>query len=141
MKSKAMISAFIAVSLLAGGPAFAQNYDHDHGQDRGYSHDRGQDHGNDHGHDGPPAGYGHSAPPSHYDNHADNRERGAGPRHDFYRGRPLPREYRNRNYAVNNWRNHHLHAPPRGYQWFQTGADYVLVAAATGIIAEIVIGR
>jgi Ni/Co efflux regulator RcnB len=141
MKSKTMISAFIAVSLLAGGPAFAQNHDHDRGQDRGYSHDRGQDHGNDHGHDGPPAGYGHSAPPSHYEHHADNRERRAGPRHYFYRGRPLPREYRNHNYAINNWRNHQLHAPQRGYQWFQTGADYVLVAAATGIIAEIVIGR
>jgi Ni/Co efflux regulator RcnB len=125
MKSKAMISAFIAVSLITSAPAFAQHYDQDH----------------DRGHNGPPAGYGHPSPSAHYDNHANDRGRGAGPRHDFYRGRPLPREYRNHNYAVNDWNSHRLHKPPRGYQWFQTGADYVLVAVATGIIAEVVLGR
>jgi len=130
MKSKKMISTFIAVSLIGAGPAYAQRYDQ-------------QDH--DHGHNGPSERYEHpSSPPAHYDNRSDNnrsdnRERGAGPQHDFYRGRPLPREYRNRNYAVTNWRGHHLHAPPRGYQWYQAGADYVLVAVATGIIAEVVL--
>jgi Ni/Co efflux regulator RcnB len=32
-------------------------------------------------------------------------------------------------------------APPRGYHWVQTGADYVLVAVATGIIANVLLGH
>lgn len=50
-------------------------------------------------------------------------------------------QYRNRGYVVDDWRGHHLHAPPRGYYWVQTGADYVLVAIATGIIAQILLGQ
>ena len=34
-----------------------------------------------------------------------------------------------------------LSAPPRGYNWVQTGGDYVLVAIATGIIAQILLGQ
>jgi Ni/Co efflux regulator RcnB len=68
-------------------------------------------------------------------------ERGAGPEHDFYRGARLPAEYRNRQYVVNDWRGHGLRTPPRGYQWVQTGGDYVLVAMATGIIFELLLSR
>lgn len=67
--------------------------------------------------------------------------RGAGPGHNFYRGGRLPQEYRNRQYVVDDWRGHHLNAPPRGYQWVQTGGDYVLVAIATGIIAQILLSQ
>ncbi|MEO8984272.1 MAG: RcnB family protein [Rhodanobacter sp.] len=76
------------------------------------------------------------------DNHARGHgERGAGPDHNFYRGGRLLPEYRNHQYVVNDWRDHHLSAPPRGYQWVQTGGDYVLVAIATGIIAQILLGQ
>jgi Ni/Co efflux regulator RcnB len=68
-------------------------------------------------------------------------ERGAGPDHDFYRGARLPVEYRNRQYVVNDWRGHGLRTPPRGYQWVQTGGDYVLVAIASGIILELLLSR
>jgi Ni/Co efflux regulator RcnB len=68
-------------------------------------------------------------------------ERGAGPRHDFYRGDRLPPQYRTRYYVVDNWRAHRLSPPPRGYYWVQTGADYVLIGIATGIIAQIVLGQ
>jgi Ni/Co efflux regulator RcnB len=68
-------------------------------------------------------------------------ERGAGPDHDFYRGARLPKEFRNRQYVVNNWRGHGLRTPPRGYQWVQTGSDYVLVAIASGIILELLLSR
>ena len=61
--------------------------------------------------------------------------------HNFYRGGRLPQEYRNRQYVVDDWRGHHLNAPPRGYQWVQTGGDYVLVAIATGIIAQILLSQ
>jgi Ni/Co efflux regulator RcnB len=67
--------------------------------------------------------------------------RGAGPEHNFYRGGRLPAQYRSRQYVVDDWRGHHLSAPPRGYQWVQTGADYVLVAIATGIIAQLLLNN
>jgi|GEM_PF-462223 len=66
-------------------------------------------------------------------------ERGAGPDHGFYRGQRLPPQYRSRQYVVDNWREHRLSPPPRGYQWVQTGADYVLVAIATGLILQLLL--
>lgn len=67
--------------------------------------------------------------------------RGAGPNHDFYRGRRLSREYRNNYYTVNDWRGHRLSPPPRGYRWVQTGNDYVLAALTTGLILQVVLGN
>jgi Ni/Co efflux regulator RcnB len=58
--------------------------------------------------------------------------------HGFFRGERVPAEWRHRNYVVDDWRLHRLHAPRRGYEWIQVGADYLLVAIATGIIAEVV---
>ena len=66
-------------------------------------------------------------------------ERGAGPSHNWYRGSRLPPEYRSRQYVVDDWRGHRLSAPPRGYQWVQAGSDYLLVAIATGVIAQLLI--
>jgi Ni/Co efflux regulator RcnB len=60
---------------------------------------------------------------------------------EFRRGAYIPREYRNRQYVVVNYRTHHLAAPPRGHQWVQVGGDYVLVAIATGIIASIILSH
>lgn len=65
-------------------------------------------------------------------------------RHDRYpdggrrwnRGDRLPMEYRDRQYVVNDWRGHQLSAPPRGHQWVQNGSDYLLVALASGLIAQ-----
>jgi Ni/Co efflux regulator RcnB len=67
--------------------------------------------------------------------------RGAGPEHAWYRGQRLPNEYRDRQYVVDDWRSHHLSAPPRGYHWVQAGGDYVLVAIATGIIASFLLNQ
>jgi Ni/Co efflux regulator RcnB len=67
--------------------------------------------------------------------------RGVGPSHSWYRGDRLPYEYRTRHYVVDDWRSHHLYAPPRGYQWVQSGGDYLLVAVATGIIASILLNQ
>ncbi|HZQ75090.1 MAG TPA: RcnB family protein [Burkholderiales bacterium] len=58
--------------------------------------------------------------------------------HGFFRGERVPDQWRHRNFVVDDWRLHRLHAPPRGYQWIQVGADYLLVAIATGIISEVV---
>ena len=73
------------------------------------------------------------------DNYRDGR--GAGPYHTFHRGERLPLEYRSRQYVVEDWRGHHLSAPPRGYQWVQTGTDYVLAAIATGVILQLILGN
>jgi Ni/Co efflux regulator RcnB len=67
--------------------------------------------------------------------------RGVGPYHEYYRGDRLPAAYRHRNYVVDDWRGHHLNAPPRGYEWVQSGGDYVLIAIATGIIAQLLLGN
>jgi Ni/Co efflux regulator RcnB len=67
--------------------------------------------------------------------------RGAGPEHSWYRGGRLPSEYRGRQYVVDDWRGHHLSAPPRGYHWVQAGGDYVLAAIATGVIASILLNQ
>ena len=66
--------------------------------------------------------------------------RGAGPDHNWQRGYRVPPQYRSHHYVVNDWRGHHLSAPPRGYQWVQNGADYLLIVIATGVIANMVLG-
>lgn len=49
-----------------------------------------------------------------------------------------------RNYRqVNDWRqyqNRRLYAPPRGYQWVQSGNDAILVAVAGGVIGAVLAG-
>src|SRR5579862_783501 len=36
------------------------------------------------------------------------------------------------------YREHHLRAPPHGYEWRQVDGNYVLAAVATGVIASVV---
>ena len=67
--------------------------------------------------------------------------RGVGPHHNWHRGTRMPPAYRTRHYVVNDWRSHRLSAPPRGHYWVQNGADYLLVAIATGVIAQIIMSR
>jgi Ni/Co efflux regulator RcnB len=87
-----------------------------------------------------------------YDPRMGNRgdwERYRGEGHYYYgargpewrRGAHIPREYMARQYWVEDWRAHRLSAPPRGYQWVQVGNDYVLVAIATGIIAQLLLSQ
>jgi Ni/Co efflux regulator RcnB len=135
MKSKILVSTF-AAACLAGGSALAQGYDHHGPQQSAPHHAPPPSH-----HAGPPVHHApphHAAPPHHPVEH---HGRGAGPRHSFYKGDHLPREYRTRQYVIDNWRAHHLSAPPHGYYWVQTGGDYVLAAIATGLIAQIVLSN
>ncbi|MFZ6645651.1 RcnB family protein [Undibacterium sp. TJN25] len=121
MNYKALISAAMVASLSLGNMAYAYD-DHDHrGPDR--HDDRRGDR------DGPRFAEG-----SHND-------RDNVPRHRFQKGDRLPPEYRGRQYAVDDWRGHHLSAPPRGYHWVQSGGDYVLAAIATGIIASVLLNN
>ena len=81
--------------------------------------------------DGRPGPGPHHAPQAH--------RRGAGPDHRWVKGYRLPPQYRSKQYVVHNWRSHRLSAPPRGYQWVQYGGDYMLVAIASGVIAQLVL--
>ena len=55
----------------------------------------------------------------------------------FYRGGYLPYEYRRPAYYVNDWNAYSgLYAPPYGYQWMNVDGDFLLVALATGLIAN-----
>ena len=136
MKSKAVVSAIVAVCLTTGGSAFGQGYGDR--KDRGRNEQaRGQQ--DRRGNEGRQPDRREFQGRANIDRRRD--ERGAGPNHAFRRGDRLPVEYRHRNYVVNDWRAHNLRAPPRGYHWVQTGGDYVLVAIATGVILELLLNN
>lgn len=128
MKTKRIVCLLSAATLGFGSlSAFAQGHDDRHEQDRGDQHHSQRAMGN-HGHE------------------ADRHERqdtyyyGArGP--EWHRGGRVPAQYRDRQYVVDDWRGHHLSAPPRGYHWVQVGNDYVLAAIATGVIAQLLLNH
>jgi Ni/Co efflux regulator RcnB len=140
----------IAIMLAGSLPAMAQDRDYrDHRDDRAQERrEERRDFRNEQReerHD-----YRDARREAHRDYRDDRRDdrrderhgaRGAGPRHDLYRGQRLPSNYHNRQYVVDNWRSHRLSAPPRGYHWVQVGGDYVLAAVATGIIASVLLGN
>lgn len=131
MKKRTIVSslllAAIATSSITG---FAQDRD-----DR----DRG----------GPPPGYqDRDRGPDHDRGPADrgpDRDRGPErhmrPEGGWHKGERISPEYRDRQYVVDNWREHRLSPPPRGYQWVGVGGDYFLVAIPTGLVFQVVIGH
>ncbi len=54
------------------------------------------------------------------------------------RGQILPPAYRGE--VVGDYGRYHLRRPPRGYYWCRQGDDFVLVAATTGLIFEVISG-
>ena len=149
MKRNVVVAALTAVSLAFSGLAFAQGPGGHAGQDMRPGPDQrsgppGQQKKHQPAMRQLPRGHGPNsqsgpAPRSPMPMHTD--ERGAGPDHNFHRGGRLPMQYRSHQYVVNDWRGHHLSAPPRGQQWVQTGADYVLVAIATGLIVQVLLNH
>lgn len=132
MKSKALVCAITLATLSFGSLSFAQGDDRRGGgaepqrfEQRGSMHRDGRDFNARHV----------DRRNARHDRYADAR----GPR--FHRGDRVPTEYRHRGHAMNNWRAQHLNAPARGQQWVQVGADYALIAIATGVIAQLVLNR
>jgi Ni/Co efflux regulator RcnB len=76
-----------------------------------------------------------------YDHHDQNRQgqQAQGYRHhpEWRHGSRIAQEDWGRGQQV-DWHRHHLRAPPRGYEWRQVDGNYVLAAAATGLIASII---
>lgn len=60
--------------------------------------------------------------------HRNWRKGGRIDRHDWNRGR-----------RIADYRRYKLQRPPRGYEWRQVDNNFVLAAAATGLIAALVI--
>jgi Ni/Co efflux regulator RcnB len=169
MKKKILVPALLAAVISATNPALAQDRDHRNdrddrnaysqrdGRDRGdnqWQNDRRDDRNAYSQRDGRDRGDNRWQNDRRDNRHADRQEGGWGrgsdfhsgydgwgPDHNMHRGDRLPSRYRNHQYVVDNWRAHHLSAPPRGQQWVQVGADYLLVAAATGLIVSAISGQ
>lgn len=153
MKSKAVVSAILAMSLSVAGFSFAQGSGLDPDRNAGGRDGQGQRNAQTQRNgqmqrnaqqarrDQQARQQNRWQNQGRANNYAYQNERGAGPDHQFYRGGRLPPQYRSRQYVVNDWRGHHLNAPPRGYHWVQTGGDYVLVAIATGVILQILLSQ
>lgn len=69
----------------------------------------------------------------------DDRDHFAWHGHEFRRGHVIPQEYRGDRYRVANWHEHGLREPPSGYHWANVNGNYVLIAAATGVISALVL--
>jgi Ni/Co efflux regulator RcnB len=80
-----------------------------------------------------------------WDDRHDDHRRGAMMMHDngrhngWYKGGHIERRDWERGARVNDWRRYHLTRPPRGYEWRRVDNNYVLAAAATGLIAGLII--
>lgn len=159
MKRKQIVCMLTAAAMSFGSlSAFAQGHDERHDGDRadqrheqGGASDRG--HGEDR-HDNRDARNGHDRRDEARYGHDDRRDEARyqherRDEHDVYyygargpewhRGGRLPAQYRDHQYAVDNWHEHHLAPPPRGYHWVQVGNDYVLAAIASGVIAQLIL--
>lgn len=127
-----------ALALLSAVPmvmtttaAFAQGQDWG-GQDDDHGHGNGHGHG--HGHDGDDRGWRDD------DHHDHGRHRGWD-KH-YGRGEYLPERYRVREYYVEDYRTYRLAPPPPGYGWYRNDdGEYVLVAIATGLIVQELLGH
>jgi Ni/Co efflux regulator RcnB len=115
---KRLLTASLALSLLAGTAASAQPYDQRQDNNGRYQQDR-------------------------HDNRGDQGDRGNhyGQNHRWARGERLPANYYSDRSHYVDYRRHHLRAPPRGYQWVQVDNNYALVALTSGLISSIIANR
>lgn len=58
---------------------------------------------------------------------------------DFRKGHPAPAPFRGDEYRVRDWSDRGLPPPPEGHHWSYIDGNYVLIAAATGIITSILV--
>ncbi|HEY4293511.1 RcnB family protein [Luteibacter sp.] len=113
-----LVFSIAAAGLIAPAFAFSPTPVQDH-RDRHDDHHDNDHHDNGHH-------YGHD------DHHSDWHPRPGG---HWERGH----RYDGRVVVINDWHNRHLRTPPRGYHWVRAdNNDLLLVAVATGIIADII---
>lgn len=74
----------------------------------------------------------------HHDDYHDAHHQRYVRHHEWRRGYHMRHEDWDRGERVEDWRAYHLRQPPRGYEWREVDGNYVLAAAATGIIASVI---
>lgn len=120
-KAKILTSLLLAASALTPLASHAQDRDRDYRGDRDHRYEqRDWDHRGDRDRD--------------MDRRADRMAY-----HRWNRGERIPPEYRDRQYIIDNWREHRLAPPPRGYHWVGVGGDYYLVRP-DGFVFNVTIG-
>ena len=73
----------------------------------------------------------------HDDNHGDNH--GGYVQHkEWKKGGRIEQNDWQRGQVV-DYRQHHLAAPRKGYEWRQVDGNYVMAAVATGVIASVIV--
>ena len=110
---KRLLTAAIVLSLVGGSAAMAQPYQNDRHDSRNERHDTRND-----------------------NNRHDN-----GNHRGWYKGGHIDRGDWNRGQRVNDYRRYHLQRPPRGYEWRRVDNNYVLAAAATGLIMGLMLAN
>lgn len=146
---KHLLYAFLALGVAAGAPMAASADPHDHGDhgrhegwnnhDRGDWHDRGEHRGwrdrDEHwrdraewrGYRGARAGYWYAPGYGYYPAH----------RGGWRRGGYVPGAYRR--FYVQDYGYYGLRPPPPGYRWVYADGNFVMMALATGLIADVII--
>ena len=122
-----MKALLLATSLAVAGlaPGAALTHDDHHGHRERYSHhDRGDHHDRRDRRD-----------------HRRDRDRHHGWKRQHYRrGERIEVVHVERHYYVDDYHHHRLRQPPRGHRWIRTDdGRYLLVAVATGIIADVLL--
>jgi Ni/Co efflux regulator RcnB len=132
-KFSAPVCAIAAAALLTSSLSFAdergQQDEYQRGNGHGYGQGRGHDNRRDYGQFDQRDGRWNDRRPEY---------NARGP--EYHRGGYISREYRSRAYEV-DYREHRLSRPPVGHRWVQVGADYVLIAITTGVIANIILNH
>jgi Ni/Co efflux regulator RcnB len=73
-----------------------------------------------------------------HDRHAEDHDNHQFVQHDEWKkGAKIRNEDWQRGEHI-DYRQNHLRAPPRGYEWRMVDGNYVLAAVATGVIASVV---
>ncbi|ORM68431.1 RcnB family protein [Pantoea rwandensis] len=142
-----LIASLIACSTLFSAASWADGPGDQHWQPRGgdqhQDHGHGPDHGGDRGPNRGPDNHGHDNHGGYADHRmSDGQREGdhfAWNGHDFRRGHPMPPEFRGPHYRVDDWRERRLPEPPRGEYWSYVDGNYVLIAAATGVITSLLL--
>jgi Ni/Co efflux regulator RcnB len=73
----------------------------------------------------------------HHDDHHDEHHDAYVKHDEWKKGYHMKQEDWGRAHAI-DYRQYHLHAPPRGYEWREVDGNYVEAAVATGVIASVV---
>jgi Ni/Co efflux regulator RcnB len=119
-----LFSAALALLSLSSSAAFAYDGDHHH---HGYYYYDEDDQGDDDDDDDRYRYYRH-------EKHKHWKHR------DYRRGDRIEVVYLEPRYYVDDYEYYHLRQPPRGHRWVRTDdGRYILVAVATGIIADILL--